>query len=450
MESIPVSGAVLAASTVVTIGAVIAVLVGVGAIVFLIANLRSGRPEIGSEIELAPNRRPYLDDEALETVRLNRTLRWALVLLIICSVGLPLYWLNEPGRQSGAISEFERVFATRGEERYAEGSACQDCHGPEAVGGVAPYTITDADNQFVATVNWRAPALNTVMLRFTRDEVRYILNYGRPFSPMVGWGAEVNRGPLNEQQIDNLIDYLEEIRLSPEEAQQAATAELAIELGLLDEADREDADAVAAAEERIDYTDPDVGRILFNLGEEGNFAGGAYSCARCHTRGWSIISEPADQVSPPDADLSDYVGFPDGSGALGPNLTGGLVPRQFATAEEMVEFVSVGSADGEPYGQNGIGSGRMPGLGDNPNTEEVEGDGMLTQEMIEAIVAYERSLPPADTTTNAPAGGGSAANEAAAEAEGGTEAEAGSGAGTPTTTAADGSTTTTAAEEPAE
>ena len=269
MESIPVSGAVLAASTVVTIGAVIAVLVGVGAIVFLIANLRSGRAEIGSEIELAPNRKPYLDDEALETVRLNRTLRWALVLLIICAVGLPLYWLNEPGRQSGAIAEYERVFATRGEERYVEGSACQDCHGPEAVGGVAPYTITDADNQFVATVNWRAPALNTVMLRFTRDEVRYILNYGRPFSPMVGWGAEVNRGPLNEQQIDNLIDYLEEIRLSPEEAQQAATAELAIELGLLDEAEREDADAVAAAEERIDYTDPEVGRILFNLGEEG-------------------------------------------------------------------------------------------------------------------------------------------------------------------------------------
>ena len=134
---------------------------------------------------------------------------------------------------------------------------------------------------------------------------------------------------------------------------------------------------------------------------------------------------------PPDADLSDYVGFPDGSGALGPNLTGGLIPRQFATPEEMVEFVSAGSADGEPYGQNGIGSGRMPGLGDNPNTEEVEGDGMLTQEMIEAIVAYELSLPSADTTTNAPADGAAAG-------------------GSSTTTAADGATTTTAAEESAE
>ena len=79
-----------------------------------------------------------------------------------------------------------------------------------------------------------------------------------------------------------------------------------------------------------------------------------------------------------------YVGFPDGSGAFGPNLTGGLIPRQFANYEELIAFISQGSVNGEPYGNNGIGSGRMPGFGDNPNTEEVEGDGMLTPEMIAA------------------------------------------------------------------
>ena len=200
MDTHSLPGAVLAASTVTTIGAIIAVLVGIGAIVFLVANLRASRPEIGSEIELAPNRKPYLTDEELETTRLNRTLQWALVLLVICSVGVPLYWLAEPGRQSGAIEQFESVFASRGEERYVEGSQCQNCHGPEGTGGLAAYTITDADGEFVATVQWRAPALNTVLLRFSRDEVTYILNYGRPFSPMVGWGAEVNKGPLNEQQ----------------------------------------------------------------------------------------------------------------------------------------------------------------------------------------------------------------------------------------------------------
>jgi hypothetical protein len=147
--------------------------------------------------------------------------------------------------------------------------------------------------------------------------------------------------------------------------------------------------------ERIDYQDPETGRALFNL----EVAGGAYACARCHTRGWSIIP---DSVEPPNADLSAYAGFPDGSGALGPNLTGGLVPKQFASVEELALFVSTGSVDGEAYGNNGIGSGKMPGFGDNPNTENVEGDGMMTPEMIEAIARYEASLPPAKTTTNAP------------------------------------------------
>lgn len=403
MDTHSLPGAVLAASTVTTIGAIIAVLVGIGAIVFLVANLRASRPEIGSEIELAPNRKPYLTDEELETTRLNRTLQWALVLLVICSVGVPLYWLAEPGRQSGAIEQFESVFASRGEERYVEGSQCQNCHGPEGTGGLAAYTITDADGEFVATVQWRAPALNTVLLRFSRDEVTYILNYGRPFSPMVGWGAEVNKGPLNEQQISNLVDYLASIQLSPDEAREEIGTELALQLGLLSAEDQGDPDAVAEAIEQIDYDDPEVGELLFNLGRDNSFAAGAYSCGRCHTRGWSIASDP-DQVEPSDADLSDYVGFPDGSGAFGPNLTGGLVPRQFATVDELVEFVSLGSEDGEPYGNNGIGSGNMPSFGDNPNTEEVEGDGMMSEEMIRAIANYEVDLPAASATTDAPGG----------------------------------------------
>ena len=74
---------VLAASTVTTVGAVIVVLLMVGMVIYIIANVRSGREEIGSEIELAPNRKPYLSDEELETRKLDRTLRWALVLLII-------------------------------------------------------------------------------------------------------------------------------------------------------------------------------------------------------------------------------------------------------------------------------------------------------------------------------------------------------------------------------
>jgi mono/diheme cytochrome c family protein len=382
---------VLAASTVTTIGAVIVVLIVLGLLVYVWVNLREGRPEVGSEIELAPNRKPYYDDDQLETTVLNRTLRWALVLLVIIAVGLPLYWLNEPARQSGAEENFLTTFEARGEDLYVEGSQCQSCHGPEGTGGQATYTITDADGEFVATVNWRAPALDTVLLRFSREEVEYIINYGRPFSPMPGWSAEAGTGPLSPQQISNLIDYLASIQLTPDEAQRQAQEALATDLGLVDEGASDD--EIEAAIEEIDYDDPATGEAIFNL----EAAGGAFACARCHTRGWSIIQEGEDAITPPDADLSDFAGFPDGSGAFGPNLTGGLIPRQFASYEQLVEFITTGSVDGEGYGRNGIGSGRMPGLGDNPNTEEVEGDGMLTPEMIAALARYEASLPPAPT-----------------------------------------------------
>ncbi len=398
MRSLSYVPTVLAASTVTTVGAVIVVVLVLGVVVYAVANFFSGSEEVGSEIELAPNRKPYLDDEQLEGPKLTRTLRWALVTLLIIAVGLPLYWLNEPARQSGAVEGFEKTFASRGEELFVEGSQCQNCHGPEGTGGQAPYTVLDADGKFVASVNWRAPALNTVLLRFTRDEVRYIINYGRPFSPMPGWGADVNKGPLNTQQIDNIIEYLDSIQLTPEESQHQAQVALAEDLGLVTE-DASD-EEIEAAIEQIDYDDPATGEALFNQ----DIAGGAYACARCHTRGWSIITEGEDAVDPPDADLSDFVGFPDGSGAFGPNLTGGLIPRQFASYEDLVAFVSTGSVDGEAYGRNGIGSGRMPGFGDNPNTPEIEGDGMLTPEMIAAIARYEASLPPAETPApeNAP------------------------------------------------
>ena len=388
---------VLAASTVTTVGATIVVLIVLGLLVYVWVNLRAGQAEVGSEIELAPNRKPYYDDDELETTVLNRTLRWALVLLVIIAVGLPLYWLNEPARMDGAVENFQSTFVHRGETQYVEGSMCQNCHGPEGTGGQASTTVFDADGEFLATVNWRAPALDTVLLRFSREEVEYIINYGRPGTPMPGWGADVGKGPLSPQQVTDLIHYLDSIQLSSDEAQHQAEVALATELGLVEEGASEDEIDEAIAE--IDYEDEATGEAAFNL----DAASGAFACARCHTRGWSIITEGEDAVDPADADLSFHTPFPDGSGALGPNITGGVVPREFATFDELVAFITAGSIDGELYGNNNIGSGNMPGFGDNPNTEEVDGDGMLPPEYIAAIARYVGSLPPADTPVPATA-----------------------------------------------
>jgi mono/diheme cytochrome c family protein len=387
--------AVLAASTVKAVGVVIAVITGIGFVTYAIVNVRAGRAEIAAEIELAANRKPYYDDETLEGPRLTRALGTGFVLMAITAIGLPLYWLNEPGRQSGAIENFDQVFINRGARLFAPtgdgGYNCAGCHGAEGVGGQAPpFTLTDEDGEFVATVTWRAPAIDTVLLRYSEEELREILVYGRPGTPMPAWGAE-GGGPLTTQQIDELIAYLGSIQLTSDEAKAQVEAALRQEL------------AIAEGDE-IDWNDPATGEALFNLGIESGEAGAAFSCARCHTKGASYLY---GAVEPADADLSKYAGYPDGTGAFGPALTSGVVPRQFLSADALRGFLVSGTEYGLLYGQRGQGSGRMPGFGDNPNTDEPE-DGMFSEDMLDAIADYVRGLgsetggtgiPPATTTT---------------------------------------------------
>ncbi|MDX5399997.1 MAG: cytochrome c, partial [Actinomycetes bacterium] len=242
-----------AATTVQAIGLTIAVLAVVAVIVYALFNIRAGREEVGAELELAANLKPYYDDDELETKKLDRALTAGLAGLVLVGVGLPAYWLAEPGRQEGAVEMYESTFVSRGEELYTEGAQCNACHGPEGVGGVASHTILDDDNEFVAQVNWLAPALDNVMLRYDEEEVYYVLEYGRPFSPMPAWG-EGGGGPLTSQQLENIIAYLQSIQISHEESVEGVEAQLRGQLGLEEGAE-------------IDYTDLETGEALFNLGQ---------------------------------------------------------------------------------------------------------------------------------------------------------------------------------------
>lgn len=362
------------ASTVQTIGAVIAVVAVLAVLVYAIGNVRAGRREVGAEIELAPNRKPYYDDEVLEGRRLDRYLGAGLVTMAVIALGLPLYWLNEPARMEGATAAWERQFEVWGEQLYVEGALCANCHGPDGVGGVAPFTLLDADGEFVAQVAWQAPALDTIMLRHTDEEVLDVLIHGRPGTPMPAWG-EAGGGPLTSQQLDSILYYLRSITLTPEEARAQVESELRSALNLADD-------------QPIDYEDPAVGEALFNLGRTSAFAAGAYSCGRCHTRGWSILP---DSIVPDGAPVGPFVDHPDGSGAFGFNLRNPLIPRQFFDVEELIEFVMVGADRGQGYGRAGQSSGRMPRFGDNPNTD-AETDGVMTEEMVRAIVNYVLTL----------------------------------------------------------
>jgi mono/diheme cytochrome c family protein len=405
-----------AASTQTSIGLVLLFLALVMGVVYVFINLRQARPEIGSEIELAPNRKPYLSDEELEGRKLDRTLSFGLLGLFIIGIGLPLYWLQEPSRQEGAAQRISDEFVARGAAMFDTtangGFNCAFCHGVEGVGGVTPYTITDAEGRFVEQVDWKGPALNTVMLRFSRDEIRYILEYGRPFSPMPAWGAK-GGGPLTEQKLQELIDYMSTFQLTPAEAQAEVATELAKVMKQPDPtcaaAITEKAKVGLTGEELATFDskalEPEIeancepqyaseGEALFNMGEDDGFAGGAYSCARCHTKGWSYGEKQAD-----------------GSGAFGPPLTNVLnqFPGGSLGVTQMVDFVCTGTEQGLRYGQNGQGTGRMPGfcitpayrinlengeVGIDPVDAGLPEDGaMYTQEQVRAVVEYVRSMP---------------------------------------------------------
>ncbi len=379
-----------AATTQQAIAIVVFLLVIAGSLAFFIANSRKAKAEVGSELELAPNRRAYLDDEELEGPRLEKVLLWGVLSLMVIGVGLPLYWVTEPNRQAGAVDYFAdrlsgktyhhgqpvgggALFAVTDEG----GFNCAGCHGGDAATGgqVVPYTLTDPVTGDLRQVQWKAPSLNTAVQRFSDESLKDILVYGRPFSPMPAWGIE-GGGPMNDQQIDNLIKYLHRLNaeLDPEQAREEATAAAEEELERLrtledqlaeaedaldalgaDATDDERADAEAAVERlesEIALEQPaTMGAALFNM-----------NCARCHTQGWSY-----DDPKEP------------GGGGFGPPLYN--VEDQFPAVEDHIEWVANGRQDGERYGEVGQASGRMPYFVN-----------ILTAEQIEAIAEYERSL----------------------------------------------------------
>ena len=84
------------------IGLTISVLTVLAFLALFFRNVFLARDELGSEIELAANRKPYLSDEELEGTKLDRSLTFALVVLGITSLIIPFYWRAEPGRQDGS------------------------------------------------------------------------------------------------------------------------------------------------------------------------------------------------------------------------------------------------------------------------------------------------------------------------------------------------------------
>ena len=316
------------------------------------------------------NLTPFLPDEELEGRKLERVLGIALLTTALIALTLFAYYVFEPNRSSSMEKQFHDSSVERGAILFANDQSkaydptrsllCANCHGVKGEGGSTNYTLKSDDPRCDPTasvtdqtpsyclpvqVTWQAPPLNVELLRYSKDEVHDIITYGRPGTPMPPWGVASGKGVLNEQGIQDLVNYVQTLQLSPDKAKQEFTKQLQ--------------DAKAKNPGASD------GALLFQL-----------QCARCHTRNWSFFN--------PDSPGPGPLPGPQGGGAFGPNLTGGETVRQFAGPkgiDDQIDWVTNGKPANELYGTRGISSGRMPHFGN-----------VLTKDQIQAIVDYERGL----------------------------------------------------------
>ncbi len=347
-----------------TIAWILMAVVVVGWIVYAVMNAGAAKKETGSEIELAPNRKPYYSDEILEGRRLERVQLYGVLLLVVLVIGLPLYWVFEPDRQAGAQEGIDGRFVTWGSQLFETtanvGFNCAGCHGGmNATGGQAAYTVTDGITGEVRAVDWLAPALNTVFYRFDEDEVRFILTYGRPGSPMSAWGL-AGGGPMNAQQIDTLIAYLQSIQIPREDCSEEEEGDPLCESGHLPAEDQAD----------IETAGPPIGRgrHLRQLRR------GAVQ-PRAVQRRLQLRPVPHEGLE------LRLTGRP-GPGCLRVEPDRRQRHRRSSRrTADMREFVFTGSTNGVGYAPQSQGSGRMPGFG-----------AMLTDEQLDAIIEYVRGL----------------------------------------------------------
>jgi mono/diheme cytochrome c family protein len=206
---------------------VIIVLAVVAGIIWLGLMLISALRNRGGVEEVAPNLKPGIDDQHLETRRLEGGQKAAIVFSAFLAISLPLYFLGENSRQEGFVEEFAEASIERG-EHLAEEFQCFDCHGPLGSGGSASFV----EQRSGITVSWAAPRLDDVLYRYDEDAVNFWITYGRGNTPMPAWGLP-GGGPMNEKQVEDLVNYLRTIQLPQQEVVNETPGRIDFELNRL-------------------------------------------------------------------------------------------------------------------------------------------------------------------------------------------------------------------------
>jgi mono/diheme cytochrome c family protein len=182
---------------------------------------------------IPPALRPGQPDDVLEGSRLERLLAAGFVATLAAALFIPLYWLPEKQRQESFTERFSHESVERGELIYnqappleegidplefkelehavALGMGCANCHGGDGGGGIANPPGRDPITGKV--VAWVAPPLNTVFSRWDEEVVRFTIERGRPGTPMPTWGQEFG-GPMTVQMVDDVMNYIRTLQVT--------------------------------------------------------------------------------------------------------------------------------------------------------------------------------------------------------------------------------------------
>jgi mono/diheme cytochrome c family protein len=192
--------------TTVLILAVISAILLFFALIVAISSAREKARQAGSSAP--PSRRPGPTDEALEGPLLERFQIAGVALTVFLAVLLPFLYLREPTRMKAAAAKEQSESVRLGKATFEE--FCARCHGPEAEGGVVKrYVTPGVKNAKPADV--QAPNLHEIASRHPDEDVATVawttIQKGRPPTPMPTWGVRYG-GPMNDQQITDLVNYL--------------------------------------------------------------------------------------------------------------------------------------------------------------------------------------------------------------------------------------------------
>jgi mono/diheme cytochrome c family protein len=196
---------------------------------------RATKPEL--VLGIPHSMRPGQPDEVLEGPRIERLQLGGLLTVLVLVGFMVAYWLPEAERQESFTERFSEESIERGklifsvapileedadpqefkaqEKALALGQGCANCHGGineddpslSAAGGFASPKFEDPVTGKTIN-NYAAPPLQTVFQRWDEEVIRFTIERGRPGTPMPAWGVDYG-GSMTTQMVDDVMAWLQ-------------------------------------------------------------------------------------------------------------------------------------------------------------------------------------------------------------------------------------------------